>query len=88
MAAISIPHDPSTQTRVNQNELPQYVTRKELCELLGIGLSTLCLILRTGNGPAEIQIGDIRRYDMSVVRAWIASRTVGGSDICGGGLEQ
>lgn len=49
---------------------------KEVSRLLGIPLSTLCMMRHDGRGPAFIQDGKPVYYRRADVQAWMARQTV------------
>lgn len=62
-----------------QNQPPrEFLTSRQLAELLGISESTAILWRMQGKGPAFIKVGRSVRYDRADVDAWLASNRIGG----------
>jgi predicted DNA-binding transcriptional regulator AlpA len=72
-----------TRVRIPLSKLPlppaperRYVTREELAAIFRISLSSIKLIIKSGNGPKEIVFGPgLIRYDLQEIPAWLETMT-------------
>lgn len=50
------------------------ITPKEVCELLGVSMSTLAKWRLSGEGPAFVKVGARVAYDPELINTWLLSR--------------
>lgn len=54
--------------------MPNLISSKELAAMLGIDKKLLYRLVREGQGPRAIRIGNLVRFDPRDCREWLESR--------------
>ncbi|MFO0814524.1 MAG: helix-turn-helix domain-containing protein [Gemmatales bacterium] len=54
------------------DELPRYLDKRQLAEMLGVSDTTIERLQLKGSLPASIRLGRCRRWPLASVKKWLA----------------